>query len=383
MAKKDYYEVLGLERDASQKEIKKAYRKRALEYHPDRNPDDPDAAEKFKQAAEAYEVLSDEEKRRLYDTYGEEGLKGQRRREFSSYDDIFDAFSDIFGGGMFEEFFGSRSAGRQRSRGRSLRVELEVDLEDIAEGTTKTVSLRRREKCPECGGDGCAPGSEPSTCSYCRGYGQVESRQGFFSMRSTCPRCEGKGTVISDPCSKCGGSGMVGKEIEVDIPIPVGVESGTRLRIRGEGEAGPQGRRGDLYCDVIVRDHPIFERRGPDLVCQLPISYSQAALGGTAEVPTLGGETTEVDIPRGSQNGDVLRLQREGLPYPNSQRKGNLLVVLYVDVPQDLTDRQEELLRELAEIEGSNVSEKRRSFMERLKTYVRGVTESVGGENSQ
>mgnify|MGYP006293484053 CR=1 FL=1 len=372
MANKDYYDILGIDRGASEKEIKKAYRKCALEYHPDRNPDDPEAAEKFKEAAQAYEVLSDPEKRELYDRYGEEGLKGQRRRDFSSYDDIFSAFSDIFGGGMFEDFFGSRSAGRQRSRGRSLRVELELDLEDVAEGATKTVTLRRREKCPECGGDGCAADSEPRTCSYCRGYGQVESRQGFFSMRTTCPKCQGKGTRIDDPCPKCRGNGMVQEETEVNIPVPQGVESGTRLRIRGEGEPGPEGRRGDLYCDITVRDHPIFERRGPDLVCQVPVTYSQAALGGTIEVPTLGGETTEVEVSKASQSGEVVRMRGQGLPYPNSQRKGDLLVVLQVDVPRELTDRQEDLLRELAEIEGSNVSERRQSFMERLKNYVRG-----------
>lgn len=381
MAKQDYYEILGVERDASQKEIKKAYRKCAMEYHPDRNPDDPDAAEKFKAAAEAYDVLSDPDKRQRYDRYGEEGLKGQRGRDFSSYDDIFSAFSDIFGSGMFDDFFGARGGERKRSQGRSLRVELAVDLEDVAEGTTKTVNLRRRETCDECGGDGSAPDSEPRTCSYCRGYGQVESRQGFFSMRTTCPKCQGEGTIIENPCSQCGGSGMVEEETEVNIPIPVGVESGTRLRIRGEGEPGGQGRRGDLYVDVTVRDHSIFERRGPDLVCERPISYPQAALGGTAEVPTLGGGTREIDIPAGSQSGDIVRLRGEGLPYPNSQKRGNLLVVLSVDVPRDLTERQEELLRELAQIEGSNVSEKRKSFMETLKNYVRGMAQSVGSED--
>ncbi|MFW6456788.1 MAG: molecular chaperone DnaJ, partial [Planctomycetota bacterium] len=286
MADKDYYNILGVDRGASQEEIKKAYRKAALKYHPDRNPDDPDAAEKFKEAAQAYDVLSDPKKRKQYDTYGEAGLNGQRARDFQSYDDVFSAFSDIFGGGMFDEFFGGGKGRNSQSGGRSLRVELNLDLEDVAQKTTKTVNLRRREQCETCDGSGSAPGSSPRTCTYCRGYGQVESRQGFFSMRTTCPKCQGKGEIIDNPCSECGGDGMIQKECEVSITIPQGIESGTRLRVRGEGEPGQNGRRGDLYCDINIKDHPIFDRRGPDLECELPISYSKAALGGTAEVPT-------------------------------------------------------------------------------------------------
>ncbi|MFW5923053.1 MAG: molecular chaperone DnaJ, partial [Planctomycetota bacterium] len=353
MSEESYYDILGVDKNASQQEIKKAYRKCALKYHPDRNPDDPEAAEKFKEAAEAYDVLGDEQKRRQYDQYGKAGLGGRGGRDFRSYDDIFSAFSDVFGDGMFEEFFGGRSRSKRRSKGRSLRVKLQVDLEDIAEGTTKTINLRRHEECETCEGSGCASGSEERTCSYCKGYGQVESRQGFFSMRATCPKCEGRGTIIDQPCPDCNGSGRVEKECEVDVRIPAGLESGTRLRVRGEGEPGQNGRRGDLYCDVTVRDHPIFERRGNDLLCELPVSYPQAALGGDGEVPTLGGEKRDVDIPAGSKNGDVIKLRGEGLPSPGGGRKGDLLVVLYVDVPQKLTDRQEELLRELADIEGN------------------------------
>ncbi len=374
MADKDYYDILGVDREASQDEIKKAYREAALKYHPDRNPDDPDASEKFKEAAEAYDVLGDPDKRQQYDRFGEAGLNGQRGRDFQSYDDVFSAFSDIFGGSMFEEFFGGRSGRGSQSSGRNLRVELDLDLEDVAQQTTKTVTLRRREKCDNCDGEGAAPGSEPRTCTYCKGYGQVESRQGFFSMRTTCPKCNGKGKIIDNPCSQCGGNGMIQKECEVDITIPQGVESGTRLRVRGEGEPAPNGRRGDLYCDITVNDHHIFDRRGPDLECELPISYSKAALGGTAEVPTLGGDKKTIDIPRGSQNGDTIRLEGEGLPYPNRRRKGDLIVRIHVDVPRDLTDAQEDLLRELADIEGTNVSDKRQSFMQKLKNYVRSVT---------
>ena len=383
MATTDYYEILGVPRDAAREEIRRAYRKLALQYHPDRNPDDPDAAGKFKEAARAYEVLSDQQMRRLYDTYGEEGLRGAHVRDFGSFEDVFSAFSDIFGGGIFEEFFGGRATGRRPARGRSLRVSLEISLEDIAEGTTRTVTLRRREQCDECGGNGCASGTEPATCSYCRGHGQVESRQGFFAMRTTCPQCRGKGTIVQQRCDVCGGSGVIERAREVEISIPVGVESGTRIRVRGQGEAGPAGERGDLFCDVLVREHPIFQRRGPDLVCELPVSYSLAALGGEAEVPALGGEALKLDVPRGSQNGDVLRLAGQGLPYPDNTRHGDLLVQILVEVPTELTERHEELLRELSKIEGTHVSKRRKSFLERLKNYVYGMTRPADGEQEQ
>ena len=381
MPDNDFYEILGVERGASEKEIKKAYRKRAVEYHPDRNPDDPEAAEKFKEAARAYEVLSDPEKRQVYDRYGEEGLSGSSRHDFSSYDEIFETFSDIFGGSIFESFFGGGRSRRQK--GRSLRVNLAIELEEVACGTSKTVSLRRQEVCPECQGNGCARGAEPATCSYCRGHGQVENRRGFFTMRTTCPKCGGSGRVVTDPCERCGGNGRVEQEKEVDIQIPAGVESGVRIRVPGEGEPGPGGQRGDLYCDVVVKDHPLFERNGADLVCELPIAYSLAALGGETEVPLLGGDTIQVDIPSGSQNGDVLRLPAKGLPYPNTKQDGDLLVKLHIDVPKELTDRQEELLRELASIEGSHVSEERQSFLERITSYVRGMTHASKGENEE
>ncbi len=377
---RDYYRILGVEENASQEDIRRAYRKLALKYHPDRNAGDPGAAEKFKEAAQAYEVLGDPEKRRLYETYGEAGLRGAGLRDFSSFDDIFSAFTDIFGGSLFEEFFGPERSGGGRSRGRSLRVGLEVDLEDVAGGTGKTVTLLRQERCEKCGGTGCAPGKQPITCSYCRGYGQVESRQGFFAMRTSCPQCRGSGMVIEDPCSECRGSGLVQRRSDVEIRVPPGVESGTRLRMRGEGEPGPGGERGDLYCDIVVRDHPIFGRRGADLLCELPIAYSLAALGGQAEVPALGGQTLEVNIPRGLQSGEVLRLSHHGLPYPNNRARGDLLVRVFVEVPTRLTLRQEELLREMAKIEGSNVSEKRKSFLKRIRDYVHNMADSPESE---
>ncbi|MFP4026903.1 MAG: molecular chaperone DnaJ [Candidatus Brocadiia bacterium] len=371
MPEKDYYDILGVKRKASQKEIKRAYRKLALEYHPDRNPDDPEAAEKFKEAARAYEVLGDEQKRRLYDQYGEAGLRNTGRRDFGSFDDIFSAFSDIFGGsGLFDEFFsGGRRGQRREKRGRNLRVALNMSLEEVSEGVTKTVTLRRREICDHCEGNGCTPGTEPTTCSYCRGHGQVENRQGFFSMRTTCPKCHGSGTICKNPCSKCGGEGLIEKECDVEITVPAGIESGTRIRVRGEGEPGPGGR-GDLFCDITVREHSIFNRRGADLICELPVSYSLAALGGKAQVPILGGEMREIEIPRSTQGGDLLRISKAGLPYPQNSARGDLLINVSVEVPQKLTDRQEELLRELAEIEGSHVSEKRKGFLQKIKEYV-------------
>jgi len=383
MAETDYYKVLGVDTNASPEQIRRAYRKLALRYHPDRNPNDPAAAEKFKEAALAYEVLSDPQKRSLYDTYGEAGLEGARVRTFHSSEDIFSAFGDIFTGSLFEEFFGVRSSTAHRAQGRSLRVALEITLEEVAAGAHKTVALRRQEHCHECRGSGCAPGTRPASCSYCRGHGQVESRQGFFTLRTRCPRCHGGGAVIPHPCPRCGGTGLTEQESDVDIPIPPGIESGMRLHIPGEGEPGPTGERGDLYCDVVVGDHPLFARSGADLVCELPITYSLAALGGKAEVPLLGGETLEVEIVRGSQPGQILRIPRRGLPYPGSARRGDLLVKLFVEVPTKLTARQEELLRELAKIEGANIPEKRKSFLERVRDYVHSMTHSLGSEKEK
>ncbi len=378
----DYYTILGVDQDASPKEIKKAYKKMAFEYHPDRNPEDPEAEKKFKKASEAFEVLGDEEKRSMYDRYGEEGLRGINRQDFRSSEDIFDAFRDIFGNGsMFGDFFGQSRGGAAGGGGRNLRVPIEVTLEDVANGAQKTVTLRKRVVCDECDGSGAAPGSEPATCSACNGYGQVERRQGFFSMRSTCPRCGGKGTIIKSPCTICNGSGLMDHASDVHIDIPAGVESGTRLKVPNQGEPDPEtGRTGDLFCDIIVQEHQIFERHGPDLICHLPLPYSLVALGGKTEVPTLNAQTIETTIPKGTQNGDVLRLRGLGLPSLRSRRKGDLLVKVYVEVPRKLTGRQKELLRELSEIEGSNVSQERESFLNRIKEYVKNVAHA-GGHN--
>jgi len=371
MAEQDYYEVLGVGRDATQAEVKKAYRRMAMQHHPDRNPGDAAAAEKFKEAAEAYEVLGNEETRRRYDLYGRAGLRGVPLHDFGSADDILSVFGDFFAGaGFFDSFFGS-TATRAPARGRNLRVALELDLREVLDGVEKTITLARQEVCKACEGRGAHP-EGLRTCSYCRGHGQVESRQAFFRMRTTCPHCHGRGTVVVDACPECSGQGRIRKEVEVVVHIPPGIESGTRLRVRGEGESSASGPPGDLYCDVFVRPHDVFERSGAELLCEVPIGYPTAALGGVVEVPSLDGEARELAIPRGTQSGDVLRLRRLGLPRMGGSGRGDMLVRAVIETPQRLTPRQEELLRELAEIEEQNVSEKRRSFVSKLKDYIYG-----------
>ncbi len=383
MENKDYYEILGVDKDASQDEIKQAYRELAMRYHPDRDPDDPDAEEKFKAAAEAYDVLGDPQKRQRYDRMGRAGLRGEDMQDFGSFDDVFSAFNDIFGGDVFDEFFGEgrgRGAGRRRSRrqrGRDLRVTLEVGLDEILEPTDKTINLRRPVECDNCDGSGVRPGSEPKTCGTCKGYGQVETQQGFFRMRRTCPRCRGEGVVITDPCPECNGEGTQEKECEVQVAVPAGVESNTRLRVPGEGEPGPGGS-GDLFCDIRIKEHPIFERDGPHLLCTVPIPYTVAALGGTVDVPTIEGERKEVEVARGTQSGHTIRLREEGLPYMQGRGRGDLLVTVEVEVPRKLTERQEELLRELAEIEEAHVTEDRQSFLDRIKDYLYDKTHASG-----
>ncbi len=252
---------------------------------------------------------------------------------------------------------------------------MQVQLEDVAGGARRTVRIKKRDVCPHCSGSGAAPGSEPATCSYCRGYGQVEQRQGFFAMRATCPGCGGSGTIIKSPCCECGGDGLVENTSELSVDVPAGVESGTRLKMSEEGEPHPEtGLKGDLYCDILVREHPIFVRRGADLICTLPLPYTLAALGGKTEVPALNAGTAELTIPRGVQNGEILRLKGLGLPELRTGKKGDLLVKVFVEVPRRLTRRQRELLQELSEIEGTNISSERQGFLDRLKEYVKNVT---------
>ena len=367
--KRDYYEVLGVSRDASAEEIKKAYRQAALKYHPDRNPNDPKAAEaKFKEAAQAYEVLSDPEKRQRYDRYGHEGLSGAAMHDFSHMGaaDIFSMFEDIFGGGVF----GGRRGGVD------LQTEVELTLAEVARGTEKTVEFERSDYCERCSGSGAEPGSQRRTCSQCGGYGQVEQQTGFSvlfgRMITTCPACRGRGTIVTTPCKACRGRGRAPKRRVLNIKIPAGIEDGQAVRVPGEGEPGEDGsRRGDFHCIVRIKPHPFFERHGADLVCRVPVSFTQAALGTKLEVPTLDGKE-EITLERGTQFGELIRLSGKGLPSLRGRRRGDLIVQIVVEIPRKLNRRQEELLREFAATEDKTVLPESKGFFEKLADFFAG-----------
>ena len=374
---RDYYEILGVERSASDDEIKRAYRKLALKYHPDRNPDNPEAEQKFKESAEAYNVLSDSEKKRMYDQYGHAGFaQSGQARGFGSFEEIFSAFGDIFGmgqggrGSVFDEFFGfggSRSGTRTPRRGSSLKCQLDISLEEAARGTTRTIDVSRNDTCPTCAGSGAAEGTAPTMCPYCRGMGQVQQSQGFFSIRTTCPRCRGEGNVVEKACGKCKGNGAVKARKEITVKIPRGVDTGTQIRVPGEGEPGPRGGpRGDLYCFISISPHSLFDRDGDDLVFHLPLGFPRLVLGTKVEIPTLSGPAS-LSIPPRTASHTVFRLRGKGIPRLRGGGSGDLLVRVVVDTPKKLTRRQEELLRELAEVEEENVSPERRSFLDKVK----------------
>ncbi|NUQ63130.1 MAG: molecular chaperone DnaJ [Pirellulales bacterium] len=367
-AKRDYYEVLGVGRDASSAQIAEAYRKLAMKHHPDRNPGDESAVEKFKEAAEAFEVLNHEEKRARYDRYGHAGLEGGAP-QFHDVSDIFEAFSDIFGGGMFGDLFGAQRGRRRVRRGADIRCELTLDLLEAARGTTKTVQFQRHVACEQCHGSGAKPGTQPETCRYCGGRGQVVQSSGIFSVQTTCPSCRGAGKVIRDPCPSCRGSGYVVKPVKRDVPIPAGVDNNTRLRIPGEGEPSPDGGpAGDCYCFVTVKEHSLFHRDGRDLICQIPIAYAQAALGAAIEVPTLDGRQ-ELEIPAGTQSGEVFRLRGRGMPDARQGGVGDLLVQVFIEVPKKLSAEHQRVLRDLAQVEEIHVSPERKSFFDKIKEY--------------
>lgn len=368
MAKRDYYEVLEITRTATDGEISTAYRKLAVRYHPDKNPGDEEAVGKFKEAAEAYEVLSDKDKRSRYDRFGHAGVDGPQggSPHFGDVNDIFEAFGDIFG-----DILGGGRGGRSRraQQGGDVRADLTLDLLDAARGCAKQVNFSRHARCGECGGTGARKGSKPEKCKYCGGKGQVIQSTGIFRLQTTCPACHGAGSVISDPCGGCRGEGFVLERVSREVQIPAGVDSGTRLRITGEGDPSPSGGpSGDCYVFITVKEHPLFRREGQHLICTIPIGYAQAALGATIEVPTLDGKE-ELSIPAGTQTGEVLRLKGRGIPDPRVRGRGDLLVQLQLDVPTKLTKRQEQLLRELAEEEHKNVSQPRKSFFDKLKEY--------------
>jgi molecular chaperone DnaJ len=376
-SKRDYYEVLGLSRSASADEIKKAYRQLALKHHPDKNPGNDEAERLFKEAAEAYDVLSDAEKRQRYDRYGHAGLDGAGVHNFRSADDIMSAFSEIFGGDLFGGMFGSRRRGPRP--GQDLLMKLEIDLNEAARGATKSVEVTRQEICEECGGNGARKGTEPVVCDYCRGQGQVVQSRGFFQVATTCPACGGEGKRVVDPCPKCKGGGRILKSSHLKVDIPPGVDTGMWLQLRNQGEPGDPGApRGNLRIQIQVRPHRFFERHGVDLLCQVPISFAQAALGADVEVPTLDG-TERLHIPRGTQSAEILKLKGRGMPDLNGRGRGDLHVEVVVETPRKLTARQEELFRELAELDHHDVSPRRKGFFEKLRDV---FTEDAEGHDA-
>jgi molecular chaperone DnaJ len=365
--KRDYYEVLNVKRDASPDEIKKAYRQLALKNHPDKNPGDAEAERRFKEAAEAYEVLSDQAKRQRYDRYGHAGLEGAGVHDFRNAEDIMSAFGDIFGGGLFGDLFSQRRRGPRP--GQDLLYKLEIDLVEAARGATKAIDVTRQEYCSDCNGSGARKGTVATTCTYCGGQGQYVQSRGFFQMATTCPACGGEGVRVTDPCPRCRGNGRTPSVVHLTVPIPAGIESGMWLQLRGQGEPGDPGApRGNLRIQVLVRKHPFFERSRNDLLCQVPISFPQAALGAEIEVPTLDGPE-RFNVPRSTQSGEVLRLKGRGMLDPHGRGRGDLLIEVVVETPRRLSARQEELLRELAEIEHEDVSPRRKSFFEKLRDY--------------
>ena len=343
--KRCYYEILGVERSCEDEVIKKAYRKLAMQYHPDRNPGDAEAEERFKEAAEAYEVLRDAEKRRLYDAYGHEGLKNTGFSGFGGVNDIFSSFSDIF-----EGLFGFQGGGRRQGPqpGRDLRYDLEVTLEEAAQGKQATFMVGRELACQECSGRGQKDGKEPVVCRLCGGQGQVLRSQGFFRLATTCPECRGEGRVITDPCPACRGRGRVYQEKELSVRVPAGISHGQRLRMRSEGEGGSLGGEpGDLYVVVHLKPHQVFERDGDSLYRKLEVSMAQAALGKTVLVDTLVDGPAELAIPAGAQTGDLMRLGGLGMPRLRDSRRGDLLVQLLVRTPRRLSKEQRQLLQQL------------------------------------
>src|SRR5262245_11729607 len=365
-SKRDYYEILGVKREASDKEIATAYRKLAVKYHPDSNPGDADAVEKFKECAEAYEILSDREKRARYDQFGHAGTD-QYAHHFHDVEDVFEAFGDIF-----SEMFGMPRrgrGGRRVRRGADVRVDVSLTLEEAARGVVKSVELARNKACATCKGTGSKPGSERARCRHCNGQGQIVQSAGILRVQTTCPACRGAGSIVTDPCTDCRGQGLVQEKSKLDVTIPPGVDNGMRVRLAGYGEPSPDGGPpGDCYCFVEVKKHKLFEREGSHLILRMPISYTQAALGASIEVPTLNGRH-DLRVPPGTQSGDVFRVRGRGLADPRGGPAGDLHVQTYIEVPKKLTSGQESLLRELADLEQTEVSPHRKSFLERLREY--------------
>jgi molecular chaperone DnaJ len=368
-SKRDYYEILGVPRDADEAAIKKSYRKLALDNHPDRNPGDPQAEQRFKDAAEAYSVLGDKDKRARYDQYGHAGVDGQVGSGFGSVEDVFAAFGEVFGGrgGFFEQFFGGRG-GRGR-RGASLRIDLQLTLEEVATGCKKTIDVKRPDPCQPCSGTGARPGTGKTRCKTCGGHGEVMHSQGFFAVRGPCPECRGAGEIVTDPCPKCRGRGMVPKTVPITIQIPPAIEEGHVERVLGQGEPGDHGGPpGDLVVVIHVEPHPLFIRAGDDLLTQGRISFRQAVLGADLELPTITGETVVLKVPAGTQPGERLRVRNHGLPRGDGYGRGNLVVQMQVDVPRKVTPEQEKLLDQFDEIEeGRRKKGGKKTIFEKVK----------------
>ena len=365
--KRDYYEVLGVVKSASREEISLAYRKLAIKYHPDKNPGDEEAVNRFKEAAEAFEVLHDDEKRSKYDRFGHAAVGGGAAgSQFHDVQDIFEAF-----GGIFGDLFGGGGGGRRRTRGQDIQVNLKLELTEAARGCKKNVKFKRHFRCETCAGSGAKPGTKPIPCNYCGGRGQVLQSAGILRVQTTCPSCRGAGVSITDPCSSCHGAGFQQKHVEREVAIPAGVDDGMQVRLPGEGEPDPQGGpAGDCYCLIQVKEHSLFQRDGRDLLLQMPITYTQAVLGADIEVPTLDGPE-RLKVPKGTQVGKVFRISGKGMPDPRGRNnRGDLLIHVVIDVPKTLTSRQEELLRELAKEEHTHVTPHRKSFFEKLKDLI-------------
>lgn len=371
--KQDYYELLGVSKTASSDDIKRAYRRQALKHHPDKNPDDKEAEQRFKQCAEAYEVLIDPEKKQRYDRFGHEGLRGAGMHDFSrmGFEDIFSMFDDIFGGRR------GRSASRA-ARGYDIETQIELSMQEVLTGVEKVLEFQRRDYCDRCSGDGSEPGHARQKCPHCGGQGQVaqSGMGGLFRMVTTCQKCGGAGAIISKPCKKCDGTGRMHKDRTLSVKIPAGVHEGQAVRISGEGEPGRGGgTRGDLYCYVKIKPHPILIRNDDDLVVRVPIGFALAALGAEIEVPTLNGRQ-EVKIPAGTQHGTVLQVKGQGLPNLQTGRRGGLLVQILIEIPRKLGKQQEKLLREFAKTEDHSIMPESKRFLEKLKDYFTGENES-------
>ena len=377
MAKRDYYEILGVNRDASEDEIKRAYRKLAMKYHPDRNPDNPKAEEHFKEAKEAYEILSDAQKRGAYDQYGHAGVDPQAGMGGAGFGGFGGGggFSDAFGGIFDEIFGGGRGGGGGRSnvyRGSDLRYNLEITLEQAAFGTETKIRIPTMEACDSCKGTGAKAGTQAKTCPTCQGSGQVRIQQGFFSIQQTCPKCHGSGKYIADPCGTCQGAGRVKQHKTLAVKIPAGVDEGDRIRLSGEGEHGINGGpSGDLYVQIHLKAHAVFQREQNDLHCEMPISFTTAALGGEIEIPTLDGAAS-LKIPAETQSGKIFRLRGKGIKGVRSHSHGDLLCHVAVETPVNLTDRQKELLRELDESSKQDAERhnpRAKSWMDRVRDF--------------